>query len=90
MSDLTEDEAAYAHAQIAHDLQTTVSTWQNLRHEAQERAQALEKLTRHVRRAVTNGKWWDLEGILEQEQIELLCEVEPGERLTLLDEVWEL
>lgn len=78
-----------AHAQVAKDLQQTMSTWQAQRREAKEHVRQLERRMNYMRSAVAQGQWWLLEDVLEKEQIELLCEVEPSERLKLLDEPWE-
>lgn len=86
---IEQDSVYESYAEVAKDLQRTMDTWTNLRMEARQQAREYERRMNYVRSAVAQGQWWLLEDVLEAEQIELLCEVEPSDRLSLLDEPWE-
>lgn len=78
-----------AHAGIAKSLQHTMSYFKGRRQELEEEMRQIDRQTRHISNAVAKGHWWELEGTLEEQEIELLSEVEPTDRLSLLNESWE-
>lgn len=43
------------------------------------------KRARKIRQAVKNGHWWEVEGIVTEDALELLGNIEPSDRESLLD-----
>ena len=68
---------------ISYGLQYKRDLAEQMRRDAAE----LEKQARRIESAVLAGRWWELEGLLEQDDIESLCQCEPCDRSDLLKEI---
>lgn len=47
-------------------------------------AREAEDYARSIERAIFAGRWWELEKIIGKENTELLCDVEPTDRMSLI------
>lgn len=85
---MTDEQIEQAHLQANQELRCLISQW---RHRKEELEQDLANLIRWesiVRKAVEKGQWWVLEDFISEELIEVPCECEPTDRLSIIDEDW--
>lgn len=54
--------------------------------EAEDRAQCCRKQVSTIRAAVREGRWWKLLGLVNKSDLELMCEVEPTDRESILQD----
>ncbi len=54
---------------------------------SEKRREAMEAaaLAERIRKAVLNGKWWEIQGLLGAADVESLCNIGPVDRFALMD-----
>ena len=73
----TDDELCERDERVADSLRYVLEYKRNLAADMRREASELETQARRIEQAVTAGKWWELEGLIDSEDIESLCEISP-------------
>lgn len=75
---VNEAELEARDTQVNKDVRYWITEKRELARQLKAEAEALEKGARLIEQNVRAGKWWELEGLLEKDVIESLCEIDAG------------
>lgn len=83
---LTDFAVETAHDEIGSKIRAAIGNGQERVRDATREAEGEREAVRGIEQAVRKGEWWKLHGVLDQDEVELMSEIEPSDRGSLLRE----